>query len=211
VLVVGLTGGIASGKSTVSGMLARAGAIVMDADIIAREVVEPGQKAWQEIRRVFGDKVLHPDGSVDRKTLGDLIFSNPHLRKQLEHIIHPRVRSAIAQRVARICQNRPDALVIQDVPLLYETGMDSGLAEVIVVYVPGHIQLQRLMQRDGLVRRQALERIAAQLPMEEKRQKATIVIDNSRSLRMTENQVQKVYFELHRRARRSALSTAPHK
>lgn len=203
-LVVGLTGGIASGKSTVSGMLARAGAIVMDADIIAREVVLPGQEAWQEIRRVFGDNVLHPDGSIDRKTLGDLVFRNLHLRKQLEQIIHPRVRSAIAQQVAQICQSRPDALVIQDVPLLYETGMDSGLAEVIVVYVPGHIQLRRLMQRDGLVRRQALERIAAQLPMEEKRKKATIVIDNSRSLRMTENQVQKVYFELHRRARRSA-------
>jgi dephospho-CoA kinase len=200
VLVVGLTGGIASGKSTVCAMLERAGAIIIDADAIARRIVWPGQAAWKEIRGVFGDGILFPTGSIDRKKLGDLVFQDVVLRKRLEQIMHPRVRMVIAQRVRDIRRSRSDAVVVQDVPLLYETGMHSGLAEVIVVYVPEHIQLQRLMRRDGIGQRQALNRINAQLPMEEKRRRSGLVIDNSGSLLATEYQVEKIYRELQRRA-----------
>jgi dephospho-CoA kinase len=191
-------------------MLCRAGAILIDADKIARQVVSPGCEAWRQIRDVFGGRVLRPDGSLDRKRLGDMVFQDPFLRKQLEQIIHPRVRSDIADQLARICRTAPDALVVQDVPLLIETGMHSGLDEIIVVYVPAHIQLQRLMRRDGLTHRQALDRISSQMAMEEKRKIASIVIDNSGSIDSTECQVQKIYRQLHRQAaarscRRDAL------
>ncbi len=199
-LVAGLTGGIASGKSTVSGFFRQSGAIIIDADVIARDVVAPELPAWQAIRDTFGDQVLNPDGTIHRIRLGEMVFSDTGLRKQLESIVHPHVHARIEAEVTSLRQTVPDAVVIQDVPLLLEAGMTRGLSEVIVVYVPEAIQLQRLMQRDDIAYEAAHARIAAQMPMAEKKRRATIIIDNGGSLASTRHQTRRVYRDLVRRA-----------
>jgi dephospho-CoA kinase len=200
-LIVGLTGGIASGKSTVAQIFRRAGAAVVDADAIARRVVEPGQPAWQSIKAEFGEQVIKPDGTLNRPLLGKLVFTDEILRRRLEGIIHPKVRDRMIQEVARIIDASPDALVIKDIPLLFETGMTDGLSEIIVVYVPMAIQLERLMLRDAIDSEAARERIMAQMPIEEKRRLGTMVIDNSDDLSHTEAQAMRIYAELANRAR----------
>ncbi|MEJ2155100.1 MAG: dephospho-CoA kinase [Desulfobacteraceae bacterium] len=200
-MIVGLTGGIASGKSTVAQIFRRAGAAVVDADAIARRVVEPGQPAWQSIKAEFGEQVIKPDGTLNRPLLGKLVFTDEILRRRLEGIIHPKVRDRMIQEVARIIDASPDALVIKDIPLLFETGMTDGLSEIIVVYVPMAIQLERLMLRDAIDSEAARERIMAQMPIEEKRRLGTMVIDNSDDLSHTEAQAMRIYAELANRAR----------
>lgn len=200
-MIVGLTGGIASGKSTVAEIFRRAGAAIIDADAIARRVVEPGQPAWQSIKAEFGEQVIKPDGSLNRPLLGKLVFKDEMLRRRLEGIIHPKVRDHMIQEVARIIDASPDALVIKDIPLLFETGMTDGLSEIIVVYVPMAIQLERLMLRDAIDSEAARERIMAQMPIEEKRRLGTMVIDNSDDLSHTEAQAMRIYEELANRAR----------
>ena len=180
-IVVGLTGGIASGKSTVAEFLREAGARIVDADRIARAVVTPGRPAHNEIVAAFGRTILLPDGQIDRKRLGAIIFSDPVQQTALNAIVHPRVIEGIDAVVNRIAAESPDAVVVLDVPLLYEAGMDRDLSDVIVVYVPEALQLQRLMARDGLSAAEAMARIRSQLPLAEKRRRATIVIDNSGS------------------------------
>jgi dephospho-CoA kinase len=199
-LVAGLTGGIASGKSTVARMLRKAGAVVIDADEIARQVVAPGLPAWHDIQALFGSSVLLPDKTIDRDALGKIVFADPELRRRLEKIIHPRVGTAIAAQLQRVARTEPDAVVLLDIPLLFETGRTDGLAEIIVVYVPEALQCQRLMQRDGLTESEAKTRMAAQLTMDEKAEKATIVIDNSGSLADTEKQALAAYQRLLRQA-----------
>ena len=184
-VIAGLTGGIASGKSTVSAFLEAAGAIIVDADKIAREVVQKGQPAWREIVGVFGRSILLPDGEINRILLGDIIFNDPAQKQVLNRIVHPGVIAETATRLAEIGKNRPDAVVILDVPLLIESGMDTGLSDIIVIYVPESVQIQRLMTRDALTQAQALARIRSQMPIEEKKKRATIVIDNSGSLENT--------------------------
>ncbi len=197
----GLTGGIASGKSTVSGILRRAGARVIDADQIARQVVMPGLPAWQAIKAEFGDDVLLRDGAIDRGMLGEKVFNDIALRRKLEAIVHPHVREQMAAEIKRTTRTVPHAVVILDIPLLLEAHMmTQGLAEIIVVYAPEAVQLQRLMQRDGLNREAAQVRIKAQMPIEEKRRRASIVIDNSGDLAYTEKQTLAVYQNLRRRA-----------
>jgi dephospho-CoA kinase len=178
-VIAGLTGGIASGKSTVSAFLEDAGAIIVDADKIAREAVQKGRPAWREIISAFGQSVLLPDGEINRVLLGDIIFNDPDRKQVLNRIVHPEVISETATRLADIEKNQPDAVVILDVPLLIESGMNTGLSEIIVVYVPEPVQIQRLMIRDALTQAQAIARIRSQMPIEEKKQRATIVIDNS--------------------------------
>lgn len=199
-LVAGLTGGIASGKSTVSAFFRKAGAIIVDADVIARQVVAPGLPAWETIKAVFGSDVISSDGTIDRSALGDLVFGNVQLREKLEAIIHPHVRLEIHREVEHVRSNTPDALVIQDIPLLLETGMAEGLAEIMVVYAPPALQLKRLMLRDGIDPEAAKARIDSQIPMEEKCRRATIVIDNSGTLSATESQTLKIYHSLSRKA-----------
>lgn len=201
-LVVGLTGGIASGKSTVSAIFKKAGACIIDADVIARQVVAPGRPAWEAIKARFGDHLILPDGTVDRAALGELVFNDGQLRKRLEAIVHPHVRAGIDQEVTRLGRLFPHALLIQDIPLLLETRMTRGLAEIILVYLPVELQLQRLMQRDGLQLDAARARIDAQMPMERKRKLATIVIDNSGEPAATEKQTLKIYAHLEKRARK---------
>lgn len=192
---IGLTGGIACGKSTVANMLAERGAVVIDADRIAREVVEPGMPALAEIADRFGSQVLSPDGSLNRKKLGEIVFANPEERKALEAILHPRIRRAMRQRMADAEREDPQRPVVADVPLLYESNLSSMYSEVMVVYVPEAIQRERLMARDKLTPEQADARIRAQMPIEEKRRRADIVIDNSGDREETLRQIERFWRE----------------
>lgn len=184
-----LTGGIASGKSTVSAMLAELGAAVVDADRVAREVVLPGRPALRRVAEAFGQAVLNDDGTLNRKKLGDIVFADEKKRKELEAILHPVIRQEMEARIDRLEKENPRRLVVADIPLLYETGLDARYPEVMVVYVPPAVQLERLMKRDGLTRTQALARLDAQLPIDEKKARADWVIDNSGTLADTRRQV----------------------
>lgn len=189
---VGLTGGIACGKSTVSGMLEARGAAIVDADRIARDVVLPGQPALQDIREAFGDDVLLADGTLNRKALGAVVFGDEAARRKLEAILHPRIRAEMARQMADWNEREPGRLVIVDIPLLYESGLDKrfDFEEILVVYVPRDVQLERLMKRDGLSSEAAEQRLDAQMPIERKKELADVVIDNSGSLEQTEAQVE---------------------
>jgi dephospho-CoA kinase len=176
--LIGLTGGIATGKSTVARLLAARGAVIVDADVLAREVVEPGSPALAEIAAGFGDSVLTPDGALDRAALGAVVFADPAERRRLEAITHPRIAALMGERIAAgLASEAP--LVVADIPLLFE-GDRVGLVEgVLLVDIPEEVQLRRLMLRDGIAEAAARARVAAQMPLAEKRRRATWVIDNS--------------------------------
>ena len=178
-IVAGLTGGIATGKSTVSAIFESAGAIIVDADHIAREVVRKEMPAWHKIVEHFGRDILLPGGEINRPMLGDIVFNNPVKKEILNDIVHPFVKAETRKRLNQVKRAAPKAVVILDVPLLIESGMHKGLSEVIVVYAPEHIQLQRLKKRDHLSQTEALARIRSQMPIEEKKKLASIVIDNT--------------------------------
>lgn len=199
-IIVGLTGGIASGKSTVAGMFRRQGALIVDADLIARQVVAPGEPPWRAIRDLFGETVLNADGTINRSLMGRWVFKNPELRRELEKIVHPWVRRRMNAQVNRIRKTDPRAVVVQDIPLLFESQMTGGLAEVIVVYAPPALQVQRVVQRDGIGIPDARARIAAQWPIEEKCRRATIIIINSGDRSETMEQAMRVYADLAQRA-----------
>ena len=199
-ITVGLTGGIATGKSTVAQILKQAGARVIDADRIAREVVKAGRPAWQEIVDHFGKKGLLPGGQIDREGLGDIIFNHADQKTVLNRIVHPRVFEAMGAEIDHIAETAPGCVVIVDIPLLFETGRHRDLAEIIVVYVPESVQLRRLMARDGLSRRNALARIRSQMPIEEKKKHASLIIDNSGDQEATRRQTLEIYRHLVRRA-----------
>ena len=174
--VIGLTGGIASGKSTVASILAEFGATIIDADKVAREVVEPGQPAWHDIRKAFGEDALLADGSLNRQWLGNLIFNDPTKRQMLNSIIHPRIIEE-CQKILEHYKQAGEKAVILEVPLLIETGMDTMVDEVWLVAVEVEAQISRLIKRDGLSRGQALKRIESQMSLKEKIPKADIIID----------------------------------
>jgi dephospho-CoA kinase len=190
---IGLTGGIACGKSTVASMLVNLGAILIDADQLAREVVMPGRPALQQIVERFGPEVILPDGTLHRKALGVIIFNEPTARKDLDAITHPVIRQAMWDQMHQAEENYPDTLVVVDVPLLYESKLQGYFQKVMVVYVPENLQLQRLLERDELTLEAAKQRLQAQMPIEEKKQLADIVIDNSGSLADTEKQIQMLW------------------
>ncbi len=192
-VVAGLTGGIATGKSTVSAILHDAGADIIDTDKIAHMVVKKGLPAWQEIIDAFGNDVLQSDGEIDRPFLGDLIFKNQDKKQLLNSIVHPYVKKEMDKDLERIRNVRPDSVVILDVPLLLEVGMEKGLSEIIVVYVPESIQLNRLITRDRLSMDYALSMVRSQMPIEEKKAHATIIIDNSFSIATTKKSTLMVY------------------
>ena len=205
-VIAGLTGGIASGKSTVSAFLEDAGAVIVDADKIAREVVQKDRQAWREIVGAFGRSILLPDGEINRTLLGEIIFNSPELKQVLNRIVHPGVISETTARLAEIERNQPGAVVILDVPLLIESGMNAGLSDIIVVYIPEPVQIQRLMGRDALTQAQALARIRSQMPIEEKKKRATIVIDNSGSLENTRHISLTVYQHLKEKMTHQGIS-----
>jgi len=193
---IGLTGGIATGKSTVAMLLARKGALIIDLDQIAREVVAPGQPALARIAEQFGQAVLQPDGTLDRKKLGGIVFSDPERRKQLEAITHPAIRALMQSRMQENAIRYPNLLTVVDVPLLYESRLTSYFERVVVVYIPRDEQLGRLMSRDKLARADAEKRLSAQIDIEEKRKLADYVIDNRGSQEATAQQVDRLWREL---------------
>jgi dephospho-CoA kinase len=188
--VVGLTGGIGTGKSTVSRMLAELGAPIIDADLLAREVVAPGQPALAQIAQRFPGVV--ENGQLDRKKLGARVFSDPNERAALNAILHPTIHALFESRVKELAA-RGAAVAIYDVPLLFENKLEKTLDGVIVVSAPREQQLQRLQTRDGLSAPEANARIDAQLPLAQKVAQATWVVDNSRSLDDTREQVKKIW------------------
>ncbi|ALS20891.1 MULTISPECIES: dephospho-CoA kinase [Paenibacillus] len=192
---IGLTGGIACGKSTVASMLVRRGALLIDADRIAREVVEPGTPALTQVIERFGADLLLEDGSLDRKKLGERVFGNTAALKDLEALLHPPIRAAMRERMEAYETQHPDKLVVVDVPLLYESHLQAMYSEVMVVYVPRHVQMERLMKRDGLTEEQANKRLDAQMPIEKKKELADIVIDNSGTIEETEQQIEQFWSE----------------
>jgi dephospho-CoA kinase len=192
-LLVGLTGSIATGKSTVSRMFAHQGARVIDADVLAREVVMPGQAAYTRIVEEFGPQVVQEDGSLDRKALGALVFGDPAKRKRLEEITHPAI-GLRQQRILSVFDEEAfEGVVIWDVALLYEGGGAAKMDRVVVVYADPETERRRLMERDGLSDADARARIASQMPIAEKAKLADYVIDNSGTREETERQVRTVY------------------
>ena len=193
-MVIGITGGIATGKSTVTGMIRRRGFTVIDADVIARQVVEPGERAWRKIIETFGEEILFNDGSINRKKLGQIVFHDGKWRKKLNEIVHPEVRSRMAEETEAAFR-KGERTVFLDIPLLFESGMERLVDKVLVVYADEGTQLLRLMERDGLREEEALARIRSQLPIEEKKKKADAVIDNRFSPDETERQLEKILHE----------------
>ena len=192
---VGLTGGVASGKSTVSAMLAELGAVVIDADLLAREVVAVGTPGLAEIVEAFGPSVLTEDGGLDRPAMGALVFVDPDKRKVLEAIIHPRVR----ERGHELEAGAPDgALVVHDIPLLAETGQASAFDAVIVVDVPTEVQIDRMVTLRGLSTDEAESRIAAQASREDRLAIATHVIENTGTIDDLRRRVDEVVADLRR-------------
>lgn len=187
---IGLTGGIACGKSTVASLLVKLGAILIDADQLAREVVMPGTLALQQITERFGSIVIQPDGALNRKALGAIIFNEPSARKDLEAITHPQIRLAMWDQMRKAEEADPARLVVVDVPLLYESKLQGYFQKVMLVYVSEAIQLQRLMERDGLTMDAAQLRLQAQIPIESKKLLADIIIDNTGTVAETEKQIQ---------------------
>ncbi|KML45417.1 MULTISPECIES: dephospho-CoA kinase [Bacillaceae] len=187
-LTVGLTGGIASGKSTVSSLLIKKGYTVIDADIEARLAVEKGEEAYQEILRHFGERVLLKDGSIDRAELGSIIFHNETERKALNSIVHPAVRKRMTAKKEQAI-SRKEQLIILDIPLLFESKLQYMCDKTLLVYADEDIQLQRLMQRNQLSEKEAMARIQSQMPLKDKKALADAVIDNNGTIEETEKQL----------------------
>jgi dephospho-CoA kinase len=191
VKLVGLTGGIASGKSTVAEILKRQGAAIINADVLAREVVEPGHQAWTEIVNTFGTAVLQPDRALDRQKLRAIIFDDAAARKKIESIIHPQVRALAEQRI-REHAAAGYAVIVYEVPLLFEGNLQEWLRPVILVACDVDTQRNRLQSRDNLSAAQAQKHIDAQMSLEAKRRLADYVIENNGSLEDLKRQVQAV-------------------
>lgn len=187
---IGLTGGIASGKSTVSSILAELGAYIIDTDKIAHEVVMPGRPALFSIVNHFGKNVMLPDGNLDRTRLGEIVFENSGERSCLEQIVHPFIEERVEYGM-RQAEYLGYKVVIIDVPLLFEAGWQKKVNEIWVVYVDPEIQFARLLSRNSLSHEEAWSRIHSQMPLTEKVKQAQVVIDNTSKLEMTKQQVEK--------------------
>ena len=176
--VIGLTGGIASGKSFVASVLESCGAVIIDADLLAREVVAPGEPAYQAIVEAFGERMVRSDGSLDRAALGRLVFADAAARKILEEITHPHIAKRAAQRIERE-RVRGTPVLFYMVPLLIEANLTSMVDEIWLVFVNRDVQLERLVTRDAIPREEALRKMSAQMPLNEKTAYADVIIDNS--------------------------------
>ena len=194
--VLGVTGGIASGKSTVSGMLTELGAPLIDFDVLARLVVEPGRPALQAIVAHFGKTVLRPDGTLDREKMSGLVFNHPDQRRKLEEFTHAPIFSEYRRQVSRLAAAYPGAIIQAGVPLLLEMNLQSLFTKVLLVYASPAQQVARLTARDGISKTAALKILAAQLPIDEKVTRADYVIDNGGTEAETRRQVEKLWREL---------------
>ncbi len=195
-LLIGLTGGIASGKTVVSKMFVKLGAHLIDADVIARDIVKPFTPAWKEIVSAFGRSILCEKKEINREVLGGIIFNNPEKRRQLEAITHPRIIDEENQQVIALREKHNSGIIIIDAALLIEAGRYDRVDKLIVVYADRKTQLKRLMARDNLNKAEAQKRLDSQMSLDEKVKLADFVIDNSKSLREVENQVADIYSSL---------------
>jgi dephospho-CoA kinase len=187
---------VATGKSTVAKMFGRCGAVVIDADQLAREVVQPGKPAWRDIVRRFGKSVLNGDRTINRQSLGAMVFQDRKKLRQLERIIHPRVAREQARLTKQTFRKDPHAVVIYDVPLLFEAGIDKRVDKIIVVTADRKTQLARLKKRNGLSRAEALRRIKSQMPMNRKCRLADFVLDGAKDKRRLKKDVAKICEDL---------------
>ena len=206
-LIVGLTGGIGSGKSTVARMLKDEGAYVIDFDYLARLVVEPDKPAWRDIIDYFGPEILSPDRSLNRSALAKIIFSDDKSRKVLEGFTHQRIFEERDALVKAIKKKDPNAVVIIDFPLLFELGLSKKFDKVILAFVSRDVQLERVMKRDGLPREEVERRLNAQIPIEEKKFLSDYIIDTNGSLNDTRDQVRKVTHELKELAKKKEVES----
>jgi dephospho-CoA kinase len=197
-LIVGLTGGVASGKSIVSRILKEEGAYLIDADQIARELVQPRTPTWKELIKVFGKEILQKDGSIHRKKLAAKVFSDPEQRNLLNRILHPRIKKEMGRRLKAIGQKDPEAIVVIDAPLLIETGDHREMDKIIVVISTEEQQIERLKERQGVSQEEAQRIIASQIATEEKLKVADFVIRNEGSLEETVRRARGVFQELKR-------------
>jgi dephospho-CoA kinase len=194
--VIGLTGGIAAGKTVVADRLAELGAVRIDADRLAREVVEPGTPALAEIARRFGAGVIQDDGSLDRPALGAVVFQDPDARRDLEAITHPAVRALSARRMAEAGEADPDAIVVYDIPLLVESGRVDEFDRIVVVHAPREERIRRLIELRGMPRAEAERRIASQASDEDRLAVADDVVDSGVSLASTLEQTDRLWANL---------------
>jgi dephospho-CoA kinase len=197
-LIVGLTGGVASGKTAVSQVFKEEGAYIIDADQIARELVQPHQLSWNELIRAFGQEILQEDGSIHRKKLADKVFADPKERKLLNQVLHPRIKEEMDRRTREIEQKDPEAIVVIDAALLVELGDHQGMDRVIVVTSTERQQIQRLKDRDGADQEEARKILSSQMAPEEKLKVADFVIRNEGSLNEVRRRAKEVFQELKR-------------
>lgn len=190
--VIGLTGGIASGKSTVAKMLEKRGARVLDADQLSREAVTPCRPAYHSIVQTFGEGILNPDRTIDRKALGEIVFADPVARKRLEGITHPAIRVLAEEKLEEL-RREGCGIAFYMAPLLIEAGATSRVDEIWVVFADRETQIERLVSRDGISRHEALQRLAAQMPMEEKAKYGKVVIDNTGTPEELEQRVREAW------------------
>ena len=195
-LLIGVTGGIATGKSVVAVMLEELGAPMIDFDLLARRVVEPDKQAWRDVVDYFGEQVLREDRALDREKVGEIVFSDLEKRKRLESFTHPRIREEFVAEVRAIREGDPEAIIQAVVPLLIESNLQSVFDHVVVVHAPVDVQMARLMERDGLTRQTAEARLEAQIPIDAKTEHADTVIDNSGALENTHRQVEELWRQL---------------
>jgi len=210
-LIVGLTGGVASGKTAVSQVLKEEGAYIIDADQIARELVQPHTPAWNELIRAFGQEILQEDGSIHRKKLADKVFAEPEQRKLLNQILHPRIKEEMDRRAKAIGEKDPEAIVVIDAPLIVELGEHREMDKLIVVTTTQMQQVERLKDRDGTSPDEALRIVSSQMPMEEKLKFADYVIQNEGSLEETKKRAEEIFKDLKKVAlhKKRTLSASP--
>jgi dephospho-CoA kinase len=195
-ILVGLTGGVACGKSSVARLFQDCGAILIDADVLARTVVERGKPALKDIVRAFGKKALQPDGTLNRQALAKIVFASPAKLKKLNAIVHPRVARQQARMTREIAIQEPHAVIIYDAPVLIEAGAHRRMDKVIVVSADEPTQIKRLHNRNHLSKTEALRRIRSQIPLENKIKLADYVIDGTLSYEQTKHEVQRIHAEL---------------
>ena len=200
-LLVGITGGLASGKTTVARLFEECGAKIIDADVLARQVVQPRKAAWKEIARTFGKEVLTKNGNLDRGALAEMVFHDPAKLKQLTNIIHPRVAIKQAQIVKQFSAQDPSAVVVYDAAMLIEAGAHRRMDRVVVVKADRATQLARACRRDGLTKAEAILRLRNQMPLRRKLQFATDVLDGTLPLNRLRYVVRDLYSEFRKRAR----------
>lgn len=193
--IIGLTGGIASGKSTVTRTLLDLGAIIIDSDELAHNIMKPYKPAWKDIVKIFGTEILNPDETINRDRLGQIVFNDPDKLRELNQITHWRIAERYKEDLRLIRKEKPEAIVVMEIPLLYETHAERICDEVWVVWVDRETQMERLMQRDGISREDALKRIEAQMDLDEKARLADVVIDNRHSIEATNEAATKNYIE----------------